>query len=232
MTQDKDTYLREHLLVALSASFDDRQKQQLLNRFVRVDDPHLALVSSYLLTSANLKLEGAIPEIHAWATPILASRGLTKKRVTGDRLGQILRTRYEISLSAGYVFRGVFSRRQYKQALLHVDMAEGGFATNRSLWATQMDNFNQLILTLLYKRLGLHVVKGNEFGSLSSVLLRTNFPNAAAVFDRCHTARLSNPVPHPYSRLLGTFSRDIKPREREALRKELKVAYQEFVDKY
>ena len=122
-------------------------------------------------------------------------------------------------------------RYQYRQLLLHLNMAEGGFATNRSLWVTQMDNFNQIFLSVIYKKLGLNISRGNEFSSLSSTLLRRQFPNMSAVFERCHNARLINPVPHAYSRLLGTFSRDIKPRERDKLCKELKIAYQEFVIK-
>lgn len=231
LNRNDDIYLQEHLLFALCNSIPDTQKQALLNQFVRTNDPHLALISAYLLTSNNLKLEGVISDIHPWATPILVSKGLTKKRVIGDRIGEILQKRYEIRLPAGFSFRHVFSRRQYKAALYHINMAEGGYATNRSLWATQMDNFNQIILTLLFNKLGVRVSRGDEFGSLTSSLLRTQFPNVAAVFERCHNARRINPVPHPYSRLLGTFSRDIKPRERDKLRKELKIAYQEFIDK-
>lgn len=232
LNRNDDIYLQEHLLFALCNSFPDTQKQQLLNKFVRCHDPHLALISAYLLTSSNLKLRGVISDIHPWATPILVNKGLTKKRVIGDRIGEILQKRYEIRLHTSFSFRKAFSRGQYRQALLHLNMAEGGYATNRSLWATQMDNFNQIILTLLFNRLGMNVGRGDEFGSLTSSLLRAQFPNVAAVFERCHNARLINPVPHPYSRLLGTFSRGIKPGERDKLRKELKIAYQEFIDKY
>ncbi len=226
-----DVYLTEHLLFALCNTLPEINKEQVLNKFIRAQDPYLALTSAYLLTSNNLKLGGVVAGINSWATPILTNKGLTKKRVMGDRVGDIIKERYGVTLPLGFSFRRVLARGQYKQALLHLNMAEGGFATNRSLWATQMDNFNQIILTVVYKKLGMNVARGNEFGSLSSTLLKRQFPNIAAVFDRCHNARLLNPVPHPYSRLLGTFSRDIMPRERDELCKELKIAYQEFIDK-
>ena len=229
---DDNTYMVQHLLLALCNLLPDASKQQLLNKYIRVQDPHLALVSAYLLTSSNLKLEGKISDIHPWATPILVSKGLTKKRIVGDRLGEILKKRYDVRLPVGFSFRKVFSRRQYKAAVVHLNMAEGGYATNRSLWATQMDNFNQIVLTLLFKKLGMNVQRGDEFGSLGSASLKTHFPNVAEVFRRCHNARLTSPVPHPYSRLLGTFSRDIKPGERDKLRKELKIAYQELIEEY
>ena len=146
-------------------------------------------------------------------------------------MGEILTGRYGLTLPAGYSFRKIFNKYQYRQLLLHLNMAEGGFATNRSLWVTQMDNFNQIFLSVIYRKLGMTISRGDEFGSLSSILLRRQFPNMAAIFERCHNARLINPVPHPYSRLLGTFSRDIKPRERDKLCKELKIAYQEFAIK-
>lgn len=229
--RNNDVYLTEHLLFALCNSLPEINKQQVLNKFIRVQDPYIALTSAYLLTSNNLKLSGVVADINSWATPILTNKGLTKKRVMGDRIGDIIKERYGVTLPLGFSFRRVLTRGQYKQALLHLNMAEGGFATNRSLWATQMDNFNQIILTAVYKKLGMNVARGNEFGSLSSTLLKRRFPNIAAVFERCHNARLLNPVPHPYSRLLGTFSRDIKPKERDKLCKELKIAYQELIDK-
>lgn len=231
LDRNKDVYLTEHLLLALSNSLPSTQKEQLFNKFIRLQDSHLALTSAYLLTSNNLKLSGPVVNINSWATPILTSKGLTKKRVMGDRVGDIIKKRFGVTLPVGFSFRNVLTRGQYKQAIIHLNMAEGGFATNRSLWATQMDNFNQIILSIVYKKLAMSVVRSYEFGSLSSTLLRTRFPNLAAVFERCHNARSLNPVPHPYSRLLGTFSRDIKPGERDKLCKELRIGYQEFINK-
>jgi len=231
VTRSNDVYLTEHLLYALSNALPDTSKEALLNTFIRIQDPDVAMTSAYLLTSNILKLSGDVADINPWATPILASKGLTKKRMMGDKVGEILRKRYGVTLPTGFSFRKVLNRGQYKQALLHLNMAEGGFATNRSLWATQMDNFNQIILFVIYRKLGTNVTWDNVFGSLASRKLRHQFPNVAAVFKRCHEARLLNPVPHAYSRLLGTFSRDIKPRERDNLCKELKIAYQEFINK-
>ena len=229
--QNNDIYLTEHLLLALSNSLTNLQKEQILNKSIRVQDPHIALTSAYLLTSNNLKLLGPAKSVNSWATPILMSKGLTKKRVMGDRVGDIIKKRFGLTLPLGFSFRNVLNRGQYKQAIIHLNMAEGGFATNRSLWATQMDNFNQLILGTIYIKLKMRVTRGNEFGSLRSTLLRTEYPILAPVFQVCHDARLANPVPHAYSILLGTYSRDIKPRERDKLRSQLKVAYEELINK-
>lgn len=226
-----DVYVTENALVALCNTIPDVEKEVLLNTHVRSVNPHIAMTSAYLLTSSNLRLTGIVTDVNPWATPILRSGGLTRKRVMGDRIGEILKERYGLVLPSGYSFRRVLNKRQYKQALLHLNMAEGGFAVNRSLWATQMDNMNQILLFVAYRQLGLNISYPNVFASLSSTLLRGRFPSVAAVFQRCHDARLQNPVPHAYSRLLGAFSRDIKPSMRDRLCKELKVAYQEFVDK-
>ena len=228
---EPDIYLQEHLLVALGNSLPNTQKEKIFNQYMMNVDSHLALVSAYLLTSGNLRLLKPVTSINAWATPILNSKNLINKKVLGDRIINIFKKRYSVKFSDGFSFRKILNRAQYKQSLLHLDMAEGSFATNRSLWVTQMDNFNQILLTVIFKEIGVSVVEGKEFGSLQSGLLRARFPTLSAMFERCHKARLSSPVPHPYSRLLGTFSRDIKPRERDLIIRGLKTAYQEFVNK-
>lgn len=227
---EDDVYMKEHLLFALCNSLDNSAKENLLNTFIRSSDPHLALMSAHLLTSNNLRLKSPVPGVHPWATPILVNKGLTRRRIIGDRIGEILQHRYKVNLPTGFSFRSVFNRGQYRQALLHLNMAEGGFATNRSLWVTQMDNFDQIILIVLYAKLRIRVRRGGEFGSLSSRTLRNRFPRLAAAFQDCHNLRLSNPIPHAYSRLLGTYSRDIKVQERDNLTADLKVAYQELIN--
>jgi hypothetical protein len=159
------------------------------------------------------------------------SKGLTKELVMGDRIGDIIKKMFKLTLPLGFSFSNVLNRGQYKQAIIHLNMAEGGFATNRSLWATQMDNFNQIILGIIYKKLNIHVPRGDEFGSLSSTSLKTKFPILAGVFNECHKVRSENLVPHAYSRLLGTYSRDITLRGRDKLCRQLKVAYEELVNK-
>ena len=227
-----DVYLTEHLLFALSNALSDTAaKERLLNKFIRAEEQDIALVSAYLLTANNLKLSGNLADMNAWATPILVSKGLTEKRVVGDRIGEILRKRYGFTSPSSFSFRHVLNRTQYKQALLHLNMAEGGFATNRSFWVTQMDNFNQILLFVTFRKISISVTLDNVFGSLSSTALRNRFPNVAAVFKKCHDFSRITPVPHAYARALGAFARDLKPKERDELCKELKIAYQEFVNK-
>jgi len=232
VNKTNDAYLTEYLLSALcNALSDTTTKQELLNKFVRAEEHDIALVSAFLLTANNLKLSGNIADINSWATPILVSKGLTKKRVVGDKIGEILRKRYGVTSPSSFSFRHVLNRNQYKQALLHLITAEGGFATNRSFWVTQMDNFNQILLFVTFRKIGISVTLDKVFGSLSSTTLRNRFPNVAAVFKKCHDFSRITPVPHAYARALGTFARDLKPKERDELCKELKIGYQEFVNK-
>lgn len=229
LTKANDVFLHEHLMVAIANSLAYEDRESFLNDHLSDDEPHAAMTAAYLLTVDNLKLTSSPTSLNPWATPILTSRGLAKKRVLGDRIGSLLAQRYGLRMPPGFSFRTVFGNKRYKPALLQLNMAEGSFAVNRSLWVTHMDNFNQLLLHVAYRKVGISILWGDEFGSLSSLALRTHFPTVAVVFQRCHDARLSNPVPHAYSKLLQTFPRDIRPREQQKLYKELKSAYQEFV---
>ena len=94
LDREDDIYIKEHLLFALCNSLHDSAKGNLLNRFIRSSDSHLALTSAYLLTSNNLRLEGVVSSVNPWATPILVNKGLTKRRVIGDRIGEMLQHRY------------------------------------------------------------------------------------------------------------------------------------------
>jgi len=232
VSSSTDVYFIEHLLFALNNALPPSDKEKLFNEFVRVEDVDVALTSAYLLTSENLKLLGNAATLNAWATPVLTKYGLTRKRIMGDRIGDILKKRYDINLPPNFGFRKVFDRGQYKQALTHLDQAEGGFATQRAFWVTQMDNFNQILLFVTMKKLGVRVDMDGVFGSLSSNLLRNNFPSLAAVCDRCHDLRSSSFVAHAYSSRNKTFTGDLKVRQRDRLYKQLKIAYQEFINRY
>jgi hypothetical protein len=227
-----DIYVKEHLLFSLANSLEDPRREQFLNAQLRSPNQDIAMIAAYLLTSNNLKLAKSSVPVNTWASPILKSKRLLRNRVIGDRVGDIIKKRYGVSIPVSFSFRHILSRGQYKQIMLHLNMAEGSFATNRSLWVVQMDNINQIFLTLIYRKLCIPVPMGQEFGAIKSSSLGTSFPNLAAIFERCHDASRENPVPHAYSRLLGNFSRNIKVRRRDNLVRELKTAYQEFINKY
>lgn len=231
LTNENDTYLTGILLMALSNSLPRIEKQKLLNRYVRVNNENIALIAASLLTSENLKLEGNLGELNPWATPILLKYGLTKKRSMGDRIGDILKSRYQIVLPPTFSFRKAFSRGQYSNALIHLIEAEGCFVTQRDVWVTQMDNFNQIVLVIIFAKLSINVPKKAVFGALDQTILRSQFPNIASAFTRCHGTRCDSKVSHAFSHRKGTYTSGLKPRARETLRAALKMAYQEFVDK-
>ncbi|MBA2084205.1 hypothetical protein DMTZ50_0006 [Dehalococcoides mccartyi] len=231
LTYTDDIYIKKQLLVTCCNSLKPIEKELLLNTYIKNENSSIALISAFLIASNNFKLTGNQQSINAWATPILKNAGLTKKRISGDRIGEILQKRYKIVLCPGFSFRNILRQKEYHQALIHLNMAEGNFVTNRSLWVTQMDCFNQILLWKVYKKVGLKVKIGNEFASISATVLTHNFSNIAAVFKDCHDLRSSNQVSHAFSKSLGTYSQDIKIIQREKLHKNLKIAYQEFVDK-
>ena len=128
-----DVFVREHLLVAIANTLVQADRETFLNEHLSDDEPHAAMTAAYLLTVDNLKVTSSPTSLNPWATPILTSRGLAKKRVLGDRVGSLLAQRYRLRMRPGFSFRTVFGSKRYKPALLQLNMAEGSFATNRSL---------------------------------------------------------------------------------------------------
>jgi len=120
---------------------------------------------------------------------------------------------------------------EYKQALLHLNQAEGAFATNRAFWVTQLDNFNQILLYAIFNR-ELHMRVGwpNVFSVFDSKILQRKYPNLSIFFKKCHKLRSSSFVAHAYSRDRSRFTTDLTIKARNKLRRELKIAYQELVD--
>jgi hypothetical protein len=187
------------------------------------------MVAAYLLSKNGLRVTGSSSSINHWAAPILKSHGLTRKRIAGDPIGVLLKTRFKISLPTEFSFRQVFSREEYMPALTQLNSAEGSYLTNRSLWVTHLDNFNQMILEKTYEIVGMNIDWGDVFGSIDSIVLRNTFPDVAATFKDCHRLRLICPVPHVYSRTLRTFARDIRIKERNRIESVLRTGYLEFI---
>jgi hypothetical protein len=67
--------------------------EQLLNQHIRVSDTDVSMIAASLLSKAGLKVTGNIADVNPWATPILVKQGLTKKRIVGDRIGELLKAR-------------------------------------------------------------------------------------------------------------------------------------------
>lgn len=232
LSRNTDVYLGEQLLVSLCDVLSPRDKETLLNKYIRSSTPELAMTAAYLLTRENQRLLRGRTTINAWATPILARFGLVRKKVLGDRIGDILKKRYAIRLPSSVSFRKILRVPQYKQALLHLNQAEGAFNTNRAFWVTQMDNFNQIVLYAIFNReLGKAIQYPDVFKYIDLRKLRRTFPNLAKFFKECHKMRCSSFISHAYSKDRARFTTDLKVRGRNKLRRNLKIAYQELVDK-
>lgn len=233
LSADIDVYLAEQLLVTLCDMLPTSKKEVLLNGHIRSTIPELALTSAYLLTRDSLKLSRRKPSIAPWATPILARFGFIKKKVIGDRIGEIIKKRYAVKLSPPFNFRKIFRVAEYKQALIILNSAEGSYDVRRVFWLVQMDCFNQLVLYRIFnKKLGMAISYVDVFGSLSSKKLKSNFPNLAKSFEDCHKRRSSSFVTHVYSKEKNRFTTDLKVKDRGKVRGNLKIAYQELVDNY
>jgi len=230
--QTQDAYVAEHLILAISSSaLPPNAIKMCLNRQVRSPDANIAMVAAYFLSKSNLTVTENRNTINPWATPILKERRLINKRIVGDPICDILKARFRPIIPSDFSFRRVLAVDEYRAALTQLSSAEGYYFTNRSLWVTHIDNFNQMLLSKAYLRTGIAVNIDSVFGSIDSTVLRTTFPSVAVSFKECHAFRVICLVPHLWSRTLGTFSREIKIRERDKILASLRSGYQEFARK-
>jgi len=193
--------------------------------------PNIAITAAYLLTRGNLKLVGTRANINPVTTPVLLRYGLIKKKIVGDRLGEILKSRFGLTIPASLSFRKKLSQSEYKQGLLHLNHAEGAFDMQRSVWVVQMDCLNQIILYMVFNRkVHLKIDYGNVFASIDSKKLKAHFPTVVSAFKKLHKRRSSSFQAHAYSIEQKKFATDLKIKERNKLLKELKDAYQELVN--
>lgn len=228
-----ELFLRERVLSSLNDNLSKTTKETILNTIIRGSNAELALIASYLLTRDEIKLWKSRKNINAWATPILAKFGLAKKQLIGDRIGEIIKKRYGVMLPASFNFRKMLKLSDYKQALLHLNQAEGAFDTQRAFWLVQMDNVNQLILyTIFNKKLHMPIAYPDVFGSIDSTRLKNMFPNLQLYFKDCHKKRSSSFISHAYSKEKNTYTTDLRIIDRNKQRNSLKKAYQELVNNY
>lgn len=173
-----ELFFSERLLFHLSDNLSEPTKETILNTMIRTSNAELALIASYLLTCDEIKLWKSRKNINAWATPILAKFGLAKKQLIGDRIGDIIKKRYGVKLPASFSFRKMLRLSDYRQALFHLNQAEGAFDTQRAFWAVQMDNVNQLMLYAVFNRkLHMPIAYPDIFASIDSKRLKSTFPD-------------------------------------------------------
>jgi len=63
-----------------------------------------------LLARTGLKIIGDKADINSWATPILVKQGLTKKKIVGDRIGELLKARFKLTVPTTFSFRAILNR--------------------------------------------------------------------------------------------------------------------------
>ncbi|MFC2024318.1 reverse transcriptase domain-containing protein [Chloroflexota bacterium] len=231
LSNSRDVYLSEHLLINLYDMFVPSEKEIQINKYVRIPVPELAMTAAYILTRDNQNLARERVTINPWATPILVKFGMLKRQVTIDLIREILRRRYRTKIPSSIRFQKPLGIRSYKQALIHLNQSEGSFDTNRAFWVTQTDNFNQILLHMIFhKKLKIKIQYADVFASLTNNELRSNYPNLAAAFSKTHKIRCSSFVSHAYSKEKGAFTTDLKIKQRNELAKLLGTAYQEFIN--
>lgn len=233
ITKGRPFYLQRE---ALANSVHRSSESQLLENIktgLAASQESVALCAAYLLSSEGLKLPSGYSPISPWASPILASEGIIPKTVSHDRIAEILRKKYKLTIPLSFDFRSVLGTVYYKRALGHLMEAERSYKTQRSRFVSQMDNFNQILLKALFKKYPSHArIPWNRiWSSINYKPLNADCPIFAHAAKSCHRLRTSSPEPHPYSQTLGSFGREVTVGQRNRLVSQLKGAYREFVSK-
>ena len=226
-------FLQRETVVSLVGVGDQEEKEHVLRRSLSASRDSVALCAAYIMSSEGLAL-APHKEVSAWASAILSSEGRIPKPIRSDRIADILGTRYRIPSRLGFDFRTALGQRYYRRALGHLLEAESSFRTQRSRYVLQMDNFNQILVKVLFKRYPgqAHMRWENVWGAISHQGLNRDFPTFANVASNCHKLRTSSPEPHPYSQTLGAFGREVKVGQRDRLVAQLRAGYREFVTRF
>ena len=208
-----------------------REREEALRLGISSENKSVALTAAYLASSLGLALTGLIA-VSSWASPILSSEGIIPNRVRTDRIGEILAGKYRVKLPKGFDFRGLLGQHLYRPALARLLESEVSFVTQRSRYVSQVDNFNQILVKVLFRRYKAtgSILWRDVWASIDQRDLNRDFPTFANVAKRCHELRTSSPEPHPYSQTLGAFGREIRVGQRNRLVSNLRSAYQELVD--
>ena len=154
------------------------------------------------------------------------------------------------SLLAGY-FKDVFgltsdlewNRLLGKQAHSELQrravLIRGKWSGNPSVMVTVLDNFNDLMLQRLSRKLGslrlaFRKAAGKyaipDYGSwLKHPSVAAALPKATPILISCHNLRLKADIAHATSKKTGKFTRAVTYKEKDRIVRELRAAYREWI---
>ena len=227
-------YFRRETLANLAEGLPQNEKAKTLTVGLSVDSDAVALCAAYLMRSEGMMPSPGTTRISTWASPILATDKIIPNPIRRDRIGEILKARYKTPTRDGFDFRSVLGSSYYRRALAHLLEAERSFKTQRSRYVCQMDNFNQILVKVLFRRYPGQKKKPWDqiWSSISHAGLTRDFPTFSQIAKLCHELRTSCPEPHPYSQTLGAFGREVTVGQRNRFEARLRSGYQEFVRRY
>ena len=224
-------YLQRETLASLVQAPSNPQMMESIKAGISSPQESVALCAAYLLSSQGLRLPAGHTPISPWASTILASEGIIPNTTNHDKIADILRRKYKLTIRPGFDFRNVLGNVYYKRALGHLMEAERSYKTQRSRFVCQMDNFNQILLKVLFKKYPSHAKIPWEkiWGAIDYKPLNADFPTFTRMAKWCHSLRTSCPEPHPYSQTLGAFGREVTVWQRNQVVSRIKISYKEFV---
>lgn len=141
-----------------------------------------------------------------------------------------LRTIYEVEVAESLDFSNVFG--DYPGAVRDLRKATPYYYTDPSLYLGLINSFNHRVAIALKPVVGSRVPNPQFDNMLRSSEFKTEVPQASLYFAKCNSIRNQMSGFHPYASALGTWARVATHKEKERLHKGLKLAYQEFADKY
>lgn len=227
----QEPYLQQRLLLSIYENQEQTERELFLNQVIRGRDSNLALFAAYLITRDGIGLSRSKrKDVNPWATPTLVRFGILSRQTLGDKILHILGKRFGFRILPGFDCHKVFKRKDYLQALIHLNQAEGAYDTQRAFWLVQIDNFNQLVLYSVFnKKLRMRISYPNVFGSIDSTRLGTSFPTLQRALKACHKLRSSSFITHAYSQEKNAFTTDLGVKQRNAVKHQLRSAYLELM---
>ncbi len=228
--QEPNYLVRAALLVAAAFSAtSDGQRAMVIRAGLRDAHPQVVATSVWLyleFPTCGVHENEFGPGLGIHRSMIPAFSGLALQ--VACYIERILTDLFAVNVPPGLDFRAVFAP-VYDHAVYHIRRAVRYRDTDPVALVTSIDNFNQLAAIKVSETIDGRNIPPDQYGNILRAMNATHGIIAVHFLD-CHELRSRSRGAHAWATSLGTWSQDVSHPEKERLIRNLRAAYQQFVE--